>query len=90
MSWVNYDFVLEQLVDAGLDMAADSHKRPAEFAGRIQRWRVKGEDNEFRGWTKLREWRSPKTGGFSPGVFHELLLAEELGIPVTVHAPGDV
>ena len=62
MSWVNYDYVQEQLVNAGLDLAADSHKRPLEFSGRIQRWRVKGEDNEFRGWTKLREWRSPKTG----------------------------
>jgi hypothetical protein len=40
------------LVDAGLDLAADSHKRPPGFDGRIQRWRVKGEDNEFRGWTK--------------------------------------
>jgi hypothetical protein len=35
-------------------------------------------------------WRSPKTGEFSPGVTQELLLAEELGIPVTVKMPEAV
>lgn len=62
MSWANYADVIDQLTRAGLDLSADSRRRPLAFDGDIQRWRVHGEDNEFRGWTRLREWRSPRSG----------------------------
>jgi hypothetical protein len=57
-SWVNYDDVLSQLSGAHLDLREDSRHRPLTFDGQIQRWLVMGEDKEYRGWTRLREWTS--------------------------------
>lgn len=61
---VNFDHVREQLSSAGLildkELVAD---------GRIQRWRVRDEDKERRGWSRLREWQSSKGSVFMVGAY---------------------
>lgn len=57
MSWENHDDVRSQLVSAGL--ITDKTLR---FDSAIQRWKVEGEDQEKRGWSRLREWTSPNSG----------------------------
>lgn len=53
MSAVNYTDAMRQIEAMQFDF-----DRPMVFDGRIQRWRVRGEDTERRGWTRLKEWVS--------------------------------
>jgi len=57
MTWINLSDVEAQL--RGLRLVLD---KPLTFDARIQRWKVEGEDNERRGWSRLKEWTSPRTG----------------------------
>lgn len=57
MSYINLDDVESQL--RSLQLVLD---KPLTFDARIQRWKVEGEDNERRGWSRLKEWTSPRTG----------------------------
>ena len=68
-TWVNYDDVIDQLAGARLDLGHDSHKRPLTFDGQIQRWLVSGEDREYRGWTRLREWTSAAGNTYIVGAY---------------------
>ncbi len=61
---INYDDALAQI--AALNLVID---KPLDFDGRIQRWLVAGEDNEKRGWTRLREWTSKAAHTYLVGVF---------------------
>jgi len=53
MSWSNYDDVMSQLQSAGLVI-----DKQLSLDARIQRWKVEGEDNEKRGWSRLKDWTS--------------------------------
>ena len=55
----NYADAINQLREVGLILDRDRRGRPLQFDNQIQRWKVENEDNEWRGWTKLREWESP-------------------------------
>lgn len=64
MSLVNYDDVLAQLMSVGLVI-----DKPLNFDSRIQRWKVEGEDNEKRGWSRLKEWTSKSGNSYVVGSF---------------------
>lgn len=71
MNWANYDDVLRQLRDIGLDVPV-----PLELArpdGRSRRCYVEGDRSEKRGWYRLHEWQY-QTGIVllvgSYGIFH--------------------
>ena len=66
---INYDHALGQVQAAGLLLDRDSHGKPPLFDGRIQRWRVAGEDREWRGWTRLNQWVSAKGVAYLVGVY---------------------
>jgi putative DNA primase/helicase len=55
---INYDHAISQLREAGLLLDADRRKLPLTIDGTIQRWKVEGGDQEWRGWTRLKEWVS--------------------------------
>ncbi len=57
MSWENDDDIRAQLVGAGLII-----DKTLRLDAKIQRWKVDGEDQERRGWSRLREWTSPNSG----------------------------
>lgn len=61
---INYDHALRQLSAAGLIIDRD-----IQVDGRIQRWRVDGEDRERRGWSRLREWTSRHGNTYMVGAF---------------------
>lgn len=61
---INYDHALNQLRAAGLVL-----DREVIIDGRIQRWRVDGEDRERRGWSRLREWTSRHGNAYVVGAF---------------------
>lgn len=68
MIWLNYDDVMSQLQGAGLVI-----DKQLGFDARIQRWKVLNEDNERRGWTRLREWTSTAGNTYivgSYGIWH--------------------
>lgn len=70
---INYANALAQLREAGLILDRDRHGKPLLIDGGIQRWRVENEDQEWRGWTRLRQWTSNHgntylTGHY--GVYH--------------------
>jgi len=65
MNWINYDDVLAQLAEAQL--VIDSSR--LTFDARIQRWKVSGEDNEKRGWTRLKEWTSKAGNTYIVGCY---------------------
>lgn len=69
LDMINYDHALAQLHAAGLMLDRDSHGKGPMFEGRVQRWRVEGEDNEWRGWTRLNQWTSPRGNTYAVGVF---------------------
>lgn len=60
----NYDHAIAQLTGAGLIL-----DREVITDGRIQRWRVDGEDRERRGWSRLREWTSRHGNTYVVGAF---------------------
>lgn len=64
MNWVNFDDVQRQLVGAGLFI-----DKPLNLDARIQRWKVDGEDNEKRGWSRLKEWVSKSGACYIVGSF---------------------
>lgn len=55
---INYADAISQLRGAGLMIDRDRHGKSLIVDGGIQRWRVSGMDQEWRGWTRLREWTS--------------------------------
>jgi len=60
----NYDDAIAQIQIAGLIL-----DKPLILDGRIQRWKVEGEDRERRGWTRLREWTSKSGHTYLVGNF---------------------
>lgn len=64
MSYINHDDVLSQLSSVGLIV-----DKPLDFNSRIQRWKVDGEDNEKRGWSRLKEWTSKAGNTYIVGVY---------------------
>lgn len=64
MGWANYDDVVRQLEGCGLVL-----DKTLTFDARIQRWKVSGEDNERRGWTRLKEWTSKAGNTYIVGTF---------------------
>lgn len=58
-----------QLLAAGLLLDRDRGGKPPIFDGRVQRWRVAGEDKEWRGWSRLKEWVSARGNVYLVGVF---------------------
>jgi putative DNA primase/helicase len=64
MTWANYDDVVRQIEGCGLVL-----DKPLTFDARIQRWKVTGEDNERRGWTRLKEWTSKAGNTYIVGTF---------------------
>lgn len=64
MTWANYDDVVRQIEGCGLIL-----DKQITFDARIQRWKVDGEDNERRGWTRLKEWTSKAGNTFIVGTF---------------------
>lgn len=61
---INFDDARAQLEALGLRL-----DKPLSLDGRIQRWRVEGEDHERRGWSRLREWTSKAGHAYVVGVF---------------------
>lgn len=64
MAFRNYDDVENQLLEAGLILDRDLN-----YDAKIQRWKVKGEDSERRGWSRLKEWTSPKGHSYIVGCY---------------------
>jgi len=65
---INLDDVDAQLRSQGLVL-----DKPLTFDSRIQRWKIEGENNEKRGWSRLKEWTSSKGITYvvgSYGVWH--------------------
>jgi putative DNA primase/helicase len=65
MSWVNLDDVVTQLQLAGIEV----DRGRLSFDARVQRWKVANEDNERRGWTRLKEWTSKSGHTYVVGSF---------------------
>lgn len=65
----NYADALNQLREVGLILDRDRRGRPLQFDNQIQRWKVESGDNEWRGWTRLREWVSPYGNVYLVGSF---------------------
>jgi putative DNA primase/helicase len=61
---LNFDHALDQLRGVGLILDRD-----VVVDGRIQRWRVDGEDRERRGWSRLREWTSRHGNTYVVGAY---------------------
>lgn len=64
MTWINYDDVRMQLLAMGLVL-----DKELTFDGRIQRWKVEGENAERRGWSRLREWTSKAGNTYIVGAY---------------------
>lgn len=60
----NYDDAISQIQLSGLIL-----DQTLILDGRIQRWKVAGEDREKRGWTRLREWTSKSGNTYLVGNF---------------------
>lgn len=65
----NYADALNQLREVGLILDRDRRGLPLQFDNQIQRWKVESGDNEWRGWTRLREWVSPYGNVYLVGSF---------------------
>lgn len=61
---INYDDAVAQIAAAGIIL-----DKPLSLDSRIQRWKVEGEDQERRGWTRLKEWTSRAGHVYLVGVF---------------------
>lgn len=64
MSYTNLLDVEQQLAGAGLIL-----DKPLDLEWKYQRWKVEGEDQERRGWSRLRTWQAPGGDVFIVGVF---------------------
>ncbi len=62
--YVNLEDVRAQLVGAGLVL-----DKELTFDSRIQRWKIDGENNEKRGWSRLREWVSKAGNRYIVGAY---------------------
>lgn len=60
----NYDDALSQIQALGILV-----DKPLTFDARIQRWKVRDEGHEKRGWTRLREWTSRAGNTYIVGAF---------------------
>lgn len=61
---INYDDAVAQIAAAGIIIDKD-----LQLDSRIQRWKVEGEDQERRGWTRIKEWTSRAGNVYLVGVF---------------------
>lgn len=70
---INERDAIGQLREAGLLLDRDRRGKPVMIDGQIQRWRVSGEDKEWRGWSRLRVWTSSHGNAYVVGhygVYH--------------------
>jgi len=64
MSFINLDDVEAQLRSQGLVLDKD-----LRFDASYQRWKIEGEDNEKRGWSRLSEWTNNLGHTYIVGVY---------------------